>query len=261
MDVADISFTVFLGLVLGSFATALSYRLPRDVSIVTKTHSQCPSCGHNLGVRDLVPFFSWILLKGRCRYCKAPIGWQYPLIEMATLGLCLLFYAVYGLKPETAAVFALAPLLVSIIDIDLRHKIIPDSLNLAIFFAGVAALAVNATLADHMTAFLLEKGGEAVGGAVLYGLGSLLLRQTAMYIMKREPMGLGDIKFFAAAGFWLGLNLEALAPFMMISGLSGILLAVIWKKLHREAEVPFGPSLIISFISVLCLYPPSFMIM
>jgi leader peptidase (prepilin peptidase)/N-methyltransferase len=255
----EIIVVVFLGLVLGSFATALCYRLPRDLSMVTKVHSQCPSCGHNLGVADLVPLFSWIFLKGKCRYCRAPIGVQYPLIELATLGLSLLFYSVYGLKPETATIFLLAPVLVSIIDIDLRYKIIPDSLNLAIFLIGVATLGINAVMAAQPVDFIMAQGAPALGGAVVYGLCSLLLRQTAQAILKREPMGLGDIKFFAAAGFWLGLNPNAAATLMFISGLTGIILALVWKKRTGEAEVPFGPSLIIAFIAALCFFSPPFM--
>ncbi len=255
----EITAVVFLGLVLGSFATALSYRLPRDLSMVTKVHSQCTSCGHNLGYRDLVPVLSWVFLKGKCHYCKAPIGLQYPVIELATLALCLLFYSVYGLKPETIAIFALAPVLISIIDIDLRYKIIPDSLNLTIFLTGVVALGINTYFAASPVSFLTEQGEAAIGGTLIYGLGSLLLRQTAQVIMKREAMGLGDIKFFAAAGFWLGLNANAAAMLMILSGLSGIILALVWKKRTGEAEVPFGPSLIIDFIAVLWVYPSAFM--
>src|SRR4051812_37061651 len=184
---------VFIGLVLGSFATALSYRLPREISMVTKVHSQCVACGHNLSCRDLVPLFSWLFLKGRCRYCRAVIGAQYPLIELATLALCLLFYSAYGFELGTAAVFALAPVLVSLMDIDLRHKIIPDGLNLSIFFTGVAGLATNAMLAANPVAFLIGQGAPALGGTLIYGLGSWLLRQGAEVILKREAMGLGDV--------------------------------------------------------------------
>lgn len=251
---------VFLGLALGSFATALCYRLPRDLSMITKVHSQCPSCGHNLDVCDLIPLFSWIFLRGKCRHCQASIGGQYPLIELATLALCLLFYSAYGLKPETGAIFILAPVLVSIIDIDLRYKIIPDSLNLAIFGGGVVALAVNAAMAASPAAFIMTQGAPALGGALIYGLGSLLLRQTAGFILKREAMGLGDVKFFAAAGFWLGLSANAASMLMIVSGMSGVLLALAWKKRTGEAEVPFGPSLIIAFIAVLWFFPPGFMV-
>ncbi|MFH1157887.1 MAG: prepilin peptidase [Pseudomonadota bacterium] len=258
MEFFDLSGTVFLGLALGSFATALSYRLPRGISIVTVERSQCPVCQKDLGMADLVPLFSWIFLRGKCRHCRAPIGWRYPVIELATLAVCLLFYSVYGLRPETLLIFTLAPVAVSIIDIDLRYKIIPDSLNLAILLTGVAALCVDAALNGSPLIFFMEKGVAALGGALLYGLGALLLRQGVMRTMKREPMGLGDVKFFAAAGFWMGISAYAAALFMIVSGVSGIILSSIWKKRTGEAEFPFGPSLILAFIAVLWFFPPAF---
>lgn len=251
-------FVVFLGLVLGSFATALAYRLPRDISMITQVSSRCTACERDLRARDLVPVFSWLFLKGKCRYCRAPIGWQYPLIELTTLALCLLFYAVYGLSWETGLIFALAPVLVSTIDIDFRHKIIPDSLNLSIFLIGLGLLFVNAGMAASPVSFLNDHAPEAFGGSLVYGLGSLALRQGAQAVLKREAMGLGDIKFFAAAGFWLGLNPDAAAMLMIISGVSGTIMALGWKKATGEEEVPFGPSLIVAFIAVLCFFKPGF---
>jgi leader peptidase (prepilin peptidase)/N-methyltransferase len=259
MDAPGIIGAVFLGLILGSFATALSYRVPRGISIAAVKRSRCPACRKSLGVPDLVPLLSWVFLKGRCRHCGARIGWRYPLIELATLALCLAFYAVYGLTAETFLIFALAPVLVSILDIDLHHKIIPDSLNMAILLTGVGLLFVNALLAGSPLDFILSKGVNAAGGSLLYGLGSLLLRQGAMAVMRREPMGIGDVKFYAAAGFWLGLNAEAAALFMIVSGFSGMIAALLWKKRTGEAEAPFGPALVIAFIAALLFYVPAFM--
>ena len=71
-----------LGLCLGSFMTALAYRLPRGLNWTTD-RSRCPSCGHTLGVPDLVPLFSWLFLRGKCRHCHTPIPVRYPLIELA----------------------------------------------------------------------------------------------------------------------------------------------------------------------------------
>lgn len=256
--VFDIVITVFLGLVLGSFATALSYRLPRNLSIVTMKRSHCPSCHQILGMIDLIPLFSWLFLGGKCRHCRTSIGWRYPLIELATLGICLLFYSLYGIKPETLLIFVLAPVIISIIDIDLHYKIIPDSLNLSIFLIGAATFCFNAVLNESSFTFFMEKGGEVLGGTALYGLGSLLLRQGVMMVMKREPMGLGDVKFFAAAGFWIGLEANAAALFMIVSGISGTLLSPIWKKHTGKPDFPFGPSLVIAFITVLWFFPPAF---
>ncbi len=259
MEILSLLFVAFMGLVLGSFATALAHRLPRGLSLVRMKRSQCPACRHDLAVPDLFPLFSWAILKGKCRYCSAPIGWHYPVIEMMTAALCLVFYMAFGLRLETFAVFALAPVIVSLMDIDLRHKIIPDGLNLAILLTGIAALSVNSAVAADPVSFLLTQGGQAVEGVLLYGMGSLLLRQGVMLALKREPMGLGDVKFFTAAGFWLGPNPEAAALFMILAGLCGITLALIWKKTKGDPEVPFGPSLMAAFISALCIYPPDFM--
>jgi leader peptidase (prepilin peptidase)/N-methyltransferase len=258
MDIPGIAGPVFLGLVFGSLATALSYRLPRGLPVSGRERSRCPSCGKTLGLIDLVPLLSWMALRGRCRYCHAPIGWRYPLIELATLLLCLFFYTAYGFKIESLAVFALAPVLVSIFDIDLRFKIIPNSLTLSIFLTGLAALLVNTLLSGSALDFLLGKGAAAAGAALLYGFGSLLLRQAVMFMMKREPLGMGDVKFYAAAGFWLGLNIDAAVLFMLVSGLSGVAFALVWKKRTGDAEVPFGPSLIVAFIAALYFYVPGF---
>lgn len=261
MEAFSIAFITFLGLALGSFATALSWRLPREVSILTEARSRCPACGHVLGVADLVPILSWIFLRGKCRHCQARIGWRYPMIEAATLILCLVFYSVYGLKPETIFIFALAPVMISMIDIDLHHKIIPDSLNAAVLLTGVSSLLTNAFLDVDPASFLLDKGAVAAGGAVLYGLGALLLRQAVQLIVKREAMGMGDIKFFTAAGFWLGMNADAAALLMVVAGISGVAISVIWKKCFKDPESPFGPALVIAFVAVLCLHIPAFVVL
>jgi len=258
MGVSGVATAVLLGLVLGSFATALAYRLPRNLSMVKIKRSRCPACGRDLALADLVPLFSWVFLRGRCRYCRKEIGWQYPLIELATMALCLIFYSVYGFRPETFLVFALAPVLVALIDIDLHYKIIPDGLNFAVFLIGAAMLGINTIIAASPLSFLLEKGGEAAGGLVLYGVGLLFVRQAALLVMKREAMGLGDIKFFAAAGFWLGLGADKASLFMLVSGISGTIMAIIWKRYKGEAEFPFGPALMVGFITTLWLYPPLF---
>ena len=118
---------------------------------------------------------------------------------------------------------------------------------------------MNAAMTANFTGFILEYGGAALAGSLLYGGGALLLRWLSGLVLKRETMGLGDIKFYAAAGFWLGINLESAAFFMIISGMCGIVLALFWKKVQAEAEVPFGPSLVIALIGIVCFYPPPFL--
>jgi prepilin signal peptidase PulO-like enzyme (type II secretory pathway) len=240
--------TLLFGLCFGSFATALSYRWPRGESILKKTRSACPSCHKPLSLVDLVPVFSWMFLRGKCRLCRATIGVRYPLIELATVFLCAGFYLAYGFTPQTFVMFALAAVVVSIVDIDLHHKVIPDSFNLSILLMGVIVLLMNAFSGD---VDLREAGTSAVLGSFLYAGGSFLLRQVFMVAMKREPMGLGDVKFFAAAGFWLGAEAMTAAWFMLLSGGAGVLLALIWKRMTKEDEFPFGPALVLAFITLL----------
>lgn len=240
--------TVLLGLVLGSFATALAWRLPRGVSMISKARSACPACKADLGIPDLVPLFSWLALKGRCRRCKAQIPARYPLIELGTLALCLGFYFVHGFTWQTPFLFMLAPVLAAIIAIDLEHKIIPDALNAAVFLLGLGFLAAGKPDMQHVTG--------ALAGAALYGGGSFLLRFVFTLVLKREPLGLGDVKFFAAAGTWLGAAPLAAAFFMTLSGGFGVVLALAWKKLTGEEAFPFGPALVLAFVALMLWRTP-----
>src|SRR5688572_30060610 len=116
-----------LGLILGSFVTALSYRLPRGQS-VTRGRSQCTGCGKVLAPIDLVPVLSWVLSRGRCRQCGAPISWRYPLTELATLAAAL---SAAWFVTETAAlvlVLMLLPALMTLAIIDLQWQRLPDPL-------------------------------------------------------------------------------------------------------------------------------------
>ncbi len=255
MVVIDIIFIIFFGLVLGSFATALSYRLPREISILKKARSSCVSCEKDLSVPDLVPIFSWVFLKGKCRFCKQDIGIRYPLIELATLLLCMSFYMVYGLNISTLPLFLLAPVIVSMVDIDINYKILPDSLNLSIFVIGVLYIFLQSLIFASPLLFLEDNLPNIVGGFLMYGLGSLTLRYVAGLILKREAMGLGDIKFFAAIGVWLGCSLETLSLFLFVSGILGVIFSIVWKKIKNEEEFPFGPALLFTFILILCLKP------
>lgn len=241
-------FALLLGLCLGSYATALSWRVPRGISMIKKERSACPSCDRNLGVLDLVPVFSWLFLRGRCRYCGARIGLRYPVIECATAALAGGFYYFFGPAAATLAMIFAAPVLIAIIDIDLHYKIIPDSLNLALLVLGgiVLALTPEADWAD------------ALAGMAVYGLGSFLLRFVFMKIMKREPMGLGDVKFFAVAGLWLGAGVEKMALFLLLAGVLGTVLGLCWRRIAKDPEFPFGPALILSFIAVLFSYSERF---
>jgi leader peptidase (prepilin peptidase)/N-methyltransferase len=231
--------------------------VPRGVS-VSFERSRCPHCRHALGIPDLVPIFSWAALRGRCRFCKAPIGWRYPLIELATLGLCLAFYARFGFSAQTLVLYCMAPVIVAAADIDFAFKILPDSLNAAILALAATDIAANGLLSSDPPGFITDHAEGAVGGMVLYAATSLILRYICMKALKKDPLGWGDVKFFAAAGFWLGTNPLAFSHFLLAAGIMGVVIALAWRKIHKEAEFPFGPALLAALVIILLLEPPPF---
>ena len=124
------------GLVIGSFLNVLIYRIPRSESIVFPS-SHCPKCSNRLKWYDNIPVISFIILKGRCRYCESRISIQYPLIELANASSYLVLYIVTGLTIEFFLLALLTSILLTIAAIDIKQQIIPDSLVISIFLLTV----------------------------------------------------------------------------------------------------------------------------
>lgn len=247
---------LFLGLCLGSLATALAYRLPRGISMIARERSHCPACDRPLGVLDLVPVFSWLALRGRCRGCKKYYGLRYLGIECATLALCLAFYFLMPAGAPVLAMYLAAPALVAMTAIDFEWQILPDKLNA--WLAAMAGLAIVLQTGllplDDWSADWGAAGFQALlalGGAFVYAITALVIRAVMQWRMGQEPLGLGDIKFFAAAGFWLGPDPMRFAIFMMVAGFAGIFLGLAWRRWKGEGVFPFGPALIFAFIAFL----------
>ena len=246
---------VFFALGLGSFATALIYRLPAGESIVksdknkTMSRSKCPSCGHKLGMRDLVPIFSWVFSKGKCRYCGERISRIYPLTEALTVLMSLIAFFQYGYSLMTPVLMVLSCIAVTIIVIDARHMIIPNILNIWVLGLGVMALVLAGM---DMSGYMLQKLWMAAFLSMFaYAFISWGLRLTFTKIYGREALGLGDVKFFGAAGFWLGIG--QLPYFMMVGGMIGVIYALWSRKVTKSAEFPFGPALVITFMTLVLL--------
>lgn len=243
-----------LGLCLGSFASAIAARLPQGRSWIMSegkfSRSACMHCGHQLTILDLLPLFSWIFMKGRCRYCHRPIGWHYPAIELTSLLLALLVYGGWGFSLTGLFVFLAIPFCVALCVIDLKHMILPDQLNLIL--AALGAGYVLSTLPPSVSLGIAIIGmiiGAALYALVIYALGKLIGR-----MKRQDALGLGDVKFMAVAGVWMGLS--SLPYLLMAGGGLGIVLAAFWKKTTGEERFPFGPALIIGFVMVLLLESP-----
>ncbi|CAA6605602.1 Type 4 prepilin-like proteins leader peptide-processing enzyme [Rhodospirillaceae bacterium LM-1] len=229
------------GLATGSLAGALSYRLPRRQPVIFD-RSRCTSCGATLGARDLIPVLSWLLAKGRCRHCKAPVSSRYLWIELAVTAL---FLAALALAPNLWAAVCLAFLgagLVVLIVADLEARILPDPIQ-----AGLALLALGWQASTQA-----EWQDMILGGGLGLGVG-LLLRLSYLALKKRHGLGMGDVKFLGVAGLWLGL--AALPSFLLLAGLLGVAFGLVWRLATGNKVFPFGPALAAALFLTLAVLP------
>ncbi len=233
-----------LGLLIGSFLNVCIYRIPKGESIAFPP-SHCSSCSHPLAPVDLIPVFSFIFLKGKCRYCKEKISVRYPLVEILVSVLFLLVYHQYGLTLNGLAYMVLVCAVITASFIDLDHMIIPNSVNLFIGITGVIFMLMGWTVTWKQSFF-----GFCAGGGIL-----LFLGLAAIWVFKKEGMGGGDIKLAAACGLYLGMNKMLLSLFLttyLTAFIMLILLAV--RKLKRGQYVPFGPFLSSGIIIITLFY-------
>jgi leader peptidase (prepilin peptidase)/N-methyltransferase len=234
------------GLLFGSFLTVVVHRMPRRESVVAP-RSACPSCGAPVRARDNVPVLSWLLLRGRCRACRARISAEYPLVEAVT-GALFVGAALAFREVGTAALVApfLGVMLAAAL-IDARHRIIPNRLlypSLLAFGAAVAVLGV-AGEASPATAGL---GLVACGGGLL-----------VVHLVSPGGMGMGDVKLAALIGLVLGaLGWSYVAVAVMVGVLAGGLAAVAMLAAGRRRKdtLPFGPFLALGAIVSAFLAPP-----
>lgn len=228
-----------LGLAFGSFVGLVSYRLPRGEPIFGG-RSRCPSCGAELASRDLVPVLSWLAHRGRCRRCGAPVSARYPAVELVLAALFVLVYLLYGPTLRGALLAALAVGLVTLAVVDIEFGVIPDKVLLILAPLGlIYQFAVGDLLA-------------AVAGAALAGGLAYAVRLAFLRLRGRDALGFGDVKFFAAAGLWLGL--AGVPVFLVVSGLVGTGFALLWRRLGGGREFPFGPALAVGLFACL-LFP------
>lgn len=230
-----------LGLVMGSAVTAIAYRVPRGHSWV-HGRSACPSCGAALAPRDLIPVLSFLLTRGRCRHCGAPISWRYPITELWCGAWAALLFANVG--PTWALPFLAlwGFLLVALFWIDLDFQLLPDVLTLPGVLLGIAA------------ALTLPGGARHALFGVVVGSGALwLLRWGYSRVRGMEGMGFGDIKLAAMFGAVLGWQLTLVTLFL--AALAGSIWGAILisrKEGGGKTALPFGsllaPAAMVAFL-------------
>jgi len=226
-------FSLLLGLSLGSFANVCIYRIPLKQSIVHPP-SSCPHCGGRIRFYDNIPLLSYLLLMGKCRNCRHPISYRYPIVECLTGLLSLILFTIYGVSFQYLLSLLCAATLVIISFIDLDHRIIPDVLSLPGVAAGWAV-----SLFPWGVYWLDSLIGTLAGGGSLYIVAVAYERLTG-----REGMGGGDIKLLAMIGAWMGW--EALPLVVLIASLTGAVIGLVFILFSGKGyrfRIPFGPFL------------------
>ncbi len=219
---------VLLGLAIGSFLNVCINRLPDGRSLL-RPRSHCPACQTPLAARDLVPVLSYLLLRGRCRYCSAPIPLRVLLIEAGSGLLFLLLWVRYGVSPHFVFVALVACVFIVALVIDLEHRLIPNRLVYPAI--GAALLAIPFAVGPGPSQALW-------GGAVGLALLSLIV------LVYPGGMGLGDVKLAALIGLVVGFPLVLLALFFsfVLGGAVGAA-AVLARRIGMKDALPFAPFL------------------
>jgi len=224
----------FFGLVIGSFANVCIYRLPKKESVAFPA-SRCVSCSATVRYFDNIPLISYLILGGKCRNCKKNISLIYPIIELITSLLLLAGLFKFGLTFDFLIYTIVAPTLVIITAIDIKHQIIPDAITLPGIFLGLLAGSYSIGYIDSIL-------GCFLGGALFYLLA----------VLSNGGMGGGDIKYIAAAGALVGWKKVLLIIFIgaFLGSVVSIFQIVVQKK-SKKSLIPFGPFLSVATLVTL----------
>jgi leader peptidase (prepilin peptidase)/N-methyltransferase len=244
-----------LGLLLGSFLNVVIYRLPKmmerefenacaencgqplkhsDTFNLSVPRSACPCCGHKITALENIPVISYLVLRGKCSGCKAPISLRYPAIEMLAGALSALVIWKFGSGWAGMAAMAFVLLLIAMTFIDLDTMYLPDDLTYSLLWLGLLT-----NLNGHFATLQDAVIGAVAGYMVLWSVSNLY-----KLVRKREGMGGGDLKLLAALGAWMGWQM--LPAIILLSSVVGALVGIamiVFKNHGREQPIPFGPYL------------------
>lgn len=243
-----------LGLLVGSFLNVVILRFPERMLAswrrearellelepdatpappgVVREPSHCPHCKHPLAMRDNVPVLGWLLLRGRCRYCNAPISIQYPLVELLAGVLSAVVIWHFGPTLTGLAGLLLTWTLLALAGIDFRTQLLPDQITLPLLWLGL--------LLSLVPLFVMP--AQALIGAAIGYLSLWSVYWLFKLLTGKEGMGYGDFKLLAALGAWMGP--VALLPIILLSSLVGAVLGgvmIALRRHQRDMPMPFGP--------------------
>lgn len=230
------------GSFLGVIIERLNWKKSKwELDIITNSH--CLYCGHKLGIKDLIPFFSFIVLVGKCRYCKKSIGWTTFLIEIFSGLLFVIAHLSFNFNASFILAIILGSVLSIILFYDLKHQLVPDPLILILGLIFLIKLIFNLIPIFYMQNNFWQ---PILGGLIVAGFFFLIY-----FITHGKGMGLGDAKLGLILGLFLGVKLSI---FMLwLAFLIGAIFAVIMlilKLKKRTDKIAFAPFLILAFLAI-----------
>jgi leader peptidase (prepilin peptidase)/N-methyltransferase len=243
------------GAITGSFLNVCIHRMPMGESVVWPS-SHCPNCKKRIPAYDNVPFFSFMLLGGKCRFCKRKISLRYPLVELLTAVMFVLLFRRFGLSYEFFFYMVLVCGLIVATFVDIKHRIIPDEVSIGGMIVGFILSAIKGfnphPLAFSMKPMINSFLGIIIGGGIIY-LSGIIFDQVYFKMLKRPPiqgetesMGGGDVKLLAMVGAFLGWQ-KALLTFF-IAPFFGLVIGIINLIVKKDHTIPYGPFLSLAAI-------------
>ncbi|MCX5678389.1 MAG: prepilin peptidase [Candidatus Omnitrophica bacterium] len=242
----DKIFVFMIGAGIGSFLNVCIHRMPKDKSIAFPP-SHCPKCNKGLYWYDNIPLFSYVILLGRCRFCRQRISLRYPVVELATALILTVLFVIFGMTSKFFAYSTMACALIVATFVDFEIQEIPDQVSLGGLAAGIALSFLFPSIMDsvsRMHALAGSLAGALTGGGSIFILkifGTLVFKNKIKELGIGSAMGDGDIKLMAMIGAFLGWKLVLLTFF--IAPFLGSVPGIISKIRSGSETIPYGPFL------------------
>jgi len=238
---------VLIGLCIGSFLNVCIYRIPRNLSVNSPRSSFCPSCNKPIKPYDNIPVISYLILRGKCRYCGNKISIRYPIIELITALAFIIMFNKFGFNLYFISSIVFVSLLIAISTIDWDFYIIPNILVLIGLIAGFV-LAIVISIIEKDKSYIIDRLLGAILGAAMIELIAII----GSLVFRKQAMGMGDVKLMAMNGMFLGTFPELLMVIIssaFIGSIVGIVLIFMNKKQFSSgSQIPYGPFLSIGAV-------------
>lgn len=236
-------------LVVGSFVNTLVVRAPTEEKIL-RPGPRCQICDARLGFRDLVPVFSWIASRGRCRHCGDPVPVGYPLVEIANVVLWALAAVRFGATWDLPVYLVLFSVLLALSVIDLELYLLPNRIT-------YPAIVASMVLVPVLSFLLRDDPGLAITSAYVGGFGYALFLVVMVavfeFLLRKEAMGMGDVKLAVILGFWVGwIHIVLVIYALLFACVLGVAVGAVVLVVRRESRAfPFGPWLAVGAIAAI----------